>query len=126
MTGGGTHKDPRPAGVGPGTAELLEDWITIWQSELAAVILDRETQDTLLRLVDGWAAHATAAVALLAGPHDPSGPAGANAQAGPAAVAAAPAVAAAADRRDALIEHLLARVSELERRLAKPGAGGAA
>ena len=43
-------------------AALLEDWITIWQSELAGLVLDRELQDAMLRLVDEWAAQARAAI----------------------------------------------------------------
>lgn len=81
-----------------GDPSLLEDWITIWHSELAAAITDREAQETLLRLVDLWAAAAREYARALSAPR------------------AAPA-AAAPDGRDAVIAGLLARVAELERRL---------
>ena len=87
----------------------LDDWITIWHSELAAAITDREAQEVLLRLLDGWAAQARlAAKALESG-------------AGPAAPAGAAPAAAAPDRRDAVINELLRRVAELERRLGERG-----
>lgn len=93
-------------------AALLEDWITVWQSEMAGLVLDREVQEAALRLIDGWAAQARV-VAALAGPafDAAGGYAGAASSAGAAA-------ADAADGRDAVIAGLLARVAELERRLA--------
>ena len=42
----------------PGMAALLEDWVTIWHSELAALAVDREVQEAVLRLVDAWGAQA--------------------------------------------------------------------
>ena len=116
-----TDTDPRPPSGGPGTpvatAELIEDWITIWQSELAALVLDSETQGTLLRLIDGWATQSRGMLALMTPPgvpRDAGRPAGADAPARAAAAAAAP------DERDAVVQQLLARVGELERRLAGP------
>lgn len=83
----------------------LDDWITIWQSELAAAITDREAQEVLLRLVDGWAAQARLAAAAL------------ERAAGTVAAPGAAPAAAAPDRRDLVIDELLRRVAELERRL---------
>ena len=92
---------------------MLEDWVTIWQSELAALAMDREAHESTQRAVDGWAAQARAMLA--AGPDwlDAAGGfAGADAPAGAASATAAP------DGRDALVRELLDRVDRLERRLA--------
>jgi hypothetical protein len=98
-------------------AELLEDWVTIWQSELSGLIVDREMQDALLRVVDGWAAQSRAALRILGpalrgvGPDGATPPSGTNVSPGSKAAAAAP------DGRDAVIQQLLDRVAELERRI---------
>ena len=103
MSGG----DPR------GTAGLLEDWVTIWHSELAATLADRELIETQQRLLDAWAAQSVAMARAFGAAVDA---ARAGAPAGPA-----PAVAAPDGRRhdDTVIAGLLARVAELERRLAE-------
>jgi hypothetical protein len=113
------NTDPRQPGAGAAAFELLEDWITIWHSEMAALVLDRESQDVVLRMVDMWAAQARGSLALMASALDGGGrelagrPAGTDAPPGPAAAAAAP------DGRDALIERLSGQLAELERRLAR-------
>lgn len=106
-------------------ARLLEDWVTIWQSEMAALAVDREVQEATVRAADAWAAQARAAAGvwapvLQAADERARGRAGADAPAGAAAAAAAP------DERDAAIGQLLQRVAELERRLGPrcPAAGG--
>ena len=95
----------------PESTDVCADWITIWQSEMAALAADRELQETVQRMVDAWALQAFAAAHLLRQPAD--------AQAGGSRAAppegAAPA-AHAPDARDAVIDQLLARVAELERR----------
>jgi hypothetical protein len=100
----------------PDPQALARDWITIWQSELAALATDRELHESWIRWVTLWAQAAHAATSLLPGaapPHEPApGRAGSAAPAGPAAPVAAP------DARDATIERLAERVAELERRLA--------
>jgi hypothetical protein len=99
---------PPPDPAAPDLSAWAEDWITIVQSELASLAVDRELQEAMQRLVAGWA---TAARALI--PHDgPARPARAAAAARPAPAAAAP------DARDAEIERLGARIAELEARLA--------
>lgn len=100
-------------------ASLLEDWVTIWHSELAAMVLDPELQEAKLRLLDAWAAKARSALQAAAafGTGDGSGgtppwSTRAGAAPGPTAAVAAP------DARDAELGRLAARVVELERKLA--------
>jgi len=104
----------------PDPQALARDWITIWQSELAALATDREMQEAWLRWVGLWADAANAAARLLPGPAAGEPAAG---RAGTVAAARAAAALAASDPRDAAIERLAARVAELERRLAGGDAG---
>jgi hypothetical protein len=94
---------------------LARDWITVWQSELAASAVDRELQEAWQRMLTLWA---QAAGGLVGGPlpgwHDAGG---SRSPAAPRATAAA----AAPDTRDAEINRLAERVAELERRLAELG-----
>ena len=94
-------------------AEMLEDWITVWQSELAALVLDREMQEAALRMIDGWAAQARIAAQMI-GPALDAARRHAGAASPPGAATPVP-----ADGRDDLIAQLLDRVAELERRLAR-------
>jgi hypothetical protein len=117
QTGGGEH------GRGAaGLPDIAADWITIWQSELAAMATDRELQEGFLRLVDLWAQAAQSMARLL--PRAPGGGDGAGGRAGAAAQAGTSAPMAAPDARDAAIERLAARVDTLERQLAARGDGG--
>jgi hypothetical protein len=120
----------RPAGqggAGPGGGaggassfpDMAADWITIWQSELAAMATDRELQEGWLRMVDLWAQAAQSMTRLM--PRAPGGHDGSGGRAGSAAAAGAAAVMAAPDARDAAIRHLAERVDELERQLASLG-----
>ena len=104
---------------------LARDWVTIWQSELAALADDREAAQTWQRMVDGWARMAEAMIAATPEP-SPAHPSPAHRDErvpGPAAPAGATAAAAAPDARDAELERLATRVAELERRLAALGGG---
>src|SRR5271157_1743416 len=106
------------SGPPPDLAALARDWVTLWQSELAAIAADREAQENWQAIVALWAGAAgamlsaaprswasagpsrpqSAAVppAAQAAPHEPAaGRAGAAAPSGAAAAAAAP------DPRDA-------------------------
>ena len=74
-----------------GLPELLEDWITIWQSEAAGRAADREWVEAVQRGADAWAAQARLLAALEAGAREPDGRPGADAPAGATAPAAAPA-----------------------------------
>ncbi|CAH2600301.1 conserved protein of unknown function [Rhodovastum atsumiense] len=117
MTGGDRSGPPQPDGAGEDLRDLARDWITLWQSELAALAVDRELQETWHVVLALWAG---AAGAMLQGlprgmPDDGHGPgngAGAAAAPRPAPAAHAP------DARDAEVEQLRHRVAELERRLA--------
>lgn len=112
-------RDSGPAGWVPRTpADIWQDWVTIWQSELNALATDREMQLAWARMVEVWATQARAAGALL-----PDGASG-HARPQPPPGAAAPDAASEsgdAERQRDLIERLARRVEALERRLAKLG-----
>jgi hypothetical protein len=117
--------DMHPRGDGTGSngpdavlTQLLDDWVTIWQSELAGLVLDREMQDALLRVIDGWAVQSRAMLRMMAPLLEGGGDGRGTSTAGPDAAARATAFAAAPDGRDALVRDLLERVAELERRIA--------
>ncbi len=96
----------------PGQPELWADWITIWQSEMAALAADREVQEALQRAADLWALQAMSARSLRrSAPDDPAR------RASPDAPARTPSPPDAPGGRDAVLEGLLARIAELERRL---------
>ena len=128
---------PRPdeGAAEPDLRKLAQDWITLWQSELAGLAVDREAQETWQAMLALWAG--VAAAMLRAMPRDdqaatarrrhpasrPAASTGeahehAERRAGPVAAAGAAPVAAAPDARDAEIDRLAERVAELERRLA--------
>ena len=102
---------------------LVEDWLTIWQSELAAMVLDRELQETQLALLDASAAQmrgrlrAASPPPAATGADDGRGAAAAGC-AGPVPAPGTAALVAAPDARDAELERLAARVAELEGKLA--------
>jgi hypothetical protein len=122
---------PSPGGgAKPELRDLARDWITLWQSELSALAVDREAQETWHTMLALWAGAAGAM--LSAAPRErprgraygpaAAGPAAAGASGGPAGAAAAPGAAPAAaapDPRDAEIERLARHVRELEARLAE-------
>jgi hypothetical protein len=114
-TGGRAPPGPGQAGK-PDLQTVTADWITIWQSELAAMAIDREMHEAWVRMMTVWAQATSAAARLL--PLSPSvradGPAG---HAGSAAPPGAAAAMAAPDARDAAIQRLADRVDELERRI---------
>ena len=120
----GEPRRPAPGGSTADLQTLARDWITLWQSELAAAAVDREVQEAWQTLAGLWAGAATALLQAL-----PRGGAdGGRAGAAGAAAAARPTPASAAlDARDAEIERLRRRIDALERRLAElDGRAGAA
>jgi len=92
---------------------LARDWITLVQSELAAIAADREAQETWRALLGLWAGAATLMVNAV-----PKAPGRDGPPAGPPPAAAAP------DPRDAEIRRLAERLAELERRLDDAADGG--
>lgn len=118
---------------------LARDWITLWQSELAALATDREAQETWIRLLALWAGFASAGLRaaprsaaedepFLAGAPEATGPAPARAAPdargteanGPAGSPAEPLLAAILERLDA-IERRLAALESAPRRDPTPG-----
>ena len=95
--------------------ELARDWITLWQSELAALATDREAQEAWQTCLAVWAGMAMSMTAML----PRGGPSGAPGGGRPADAARPAAAAAAPDARDAEIERLARHIAELERRLAR-------
>jgi hypothetical protein len=100
----------------PDLDALARDWITLWQSELAAIAVDREAQESWQAILALWAGIAGAM--LNAAPRGPAHER-ADRRAGAAAPAGAAAASAAPDARDAEIERLTRHVAELELRLAE-------
>ena len=96
----------------PDLAKLAQDWVTLWQSELAAISADREAQEIWRSLLAVWAGVAASAMKALPR-HDGISPGGGGSADAPRAAAAA----AASDPRDAEIDRLASRIAELERRL---------
>ncbi len=94
---------------------LAQDWITLWQSELAALIADRETHESWQALLALWAGAAGAMLRAMPNGAPDVAPRAARAAAAKRAAAAA----AAPDVRDAEIDRLHRLVRELERRLAE-------
>jgi len=124
MAGGASEAGGGPWGSEVDLGALARDWITLVQSELAALAADREAAETFQALLGLWAAAAQAMIPeTLAqeGRRDPA--------AGAAAAAAASGAgdAARADGGDAGLRERIAaleqRIAELER---AAGAGAAA
>ncbi len=127
-----TWRDPPLAELldtGHDPTSLARDWITLWQSEMAALSVDREAQETWRTLMAMWA---DAATAMLRAVGPPPGYARAHASqherdgarpAAPPRAAAADAAPDAGDAADGGFERpsddrLARRVADLERRLA--------
>jgi hypothetical protein len=129
------------SGPPPDLQALARDWVTLWQSELAAIAADREAQESWQAIVALWAGAAGAILAAAprawppqanpASTRPPSATQPSTAQpanidapheqadrrAGAAAPPGAATAAAAPDPRDAEIDRLARHVAELESRL---------
>ena len=53
----------------PDPHRLAQDWITLWQSEVAALAADKEAQETWQALAGLWAGMAAACLQSM--PHEP-------------------------------------------------------
>ena len=128
----GESDPPDGAATGaPDLAALAQDWITLWQSEISALVTDREAQDTWQTLATLWAGMMANAIQAVPRPSPPrpvpprERNAGEAADHGPSrhtGAAQPPRAAPAApppDPRDAEIERLHRRLGALERRLAR-------
>ena len=108
---------------GPDLRKLAQDWITLWQSELAALAADREAQETwqamLALLGRGGRRRCCGRCRGQSGARVPRTPGQTLRRDGAAAAPGAAAAAAAPDARDAEIERLARRIAELEARLAE-------
>jgi len=114
------HLDPNLGQAQSGErdlADLAEDWIALWQSELSALATDRETQENWHTLLALWGSAASIWLRTMSfGRADAkSRPTPSRA---PTATTRAPAPAAAPDVRDVEIDRLHSCIAELERRLA--------
>ncbi len=97
----------KTVGLRPMKHDLVEDWRTIWDSELAGMARDRELLDAAAPALAVW--HAVLGVRQ----HDPAGTAGPDAASRPTPPDAAP------EPRNAEIARLSACIDALERRIAK-------
>jgi hypothetical protein len=110
---------PGPESQKAESQDWARDWATIWQSELNALLVDREAREMLGSLLALWASAGSGFLDLLAKAM-PDGSAGRTAPAQPPrpqAAAAAPDAGRAGPDNGAEIERLRKRVAELERRL---------
>jgi len=113
MTGGDRSDPPPEEAASEDLHNLARDWITLWQSELAALAMDREAQEAWFVSLSLWAAALGGVLGGL-----PRGLAG-EPRRDPLATAPRPTPAAAApDAGDAEVECLRERVATLERRMA--------
>lgn len=96
---------------------LAEDFVAVWQSELAAMAADRELREDFTAMLNLWAQAARAAAALLPPirPIHDASPRGAGTVEPPGAAPAAVASGPSLDE----VERLNRRVAELEQRLAE-------
>jgi len=94
---------------------LARDWITLWQSELAALAADPEMRDAWQTMAALWAGAMSAMIRAM--PRDTAYDRPSR-RARPADAPRPPAAAAAPDPRDAEIDRLARHVAALERRLA--------
>lgn len=116
------------AASGPDQADLdslARDWITLWQSEIAALAHDREAAETVSRLAALWAGLASSWLRAAPPSYPPPPYPPSSHEPHAAAPAAAPGAAAAAAAPDAgvaqigeLLGELAERLGGIERRLA--------
>ncbi|WP_460253203.1 hypothetical protein [Acidiphilium sp. MT5] len=115
----------------PHLANLAQDWVTLWQSELTALARDREAQEHWAKLIGFWAGMAGQAIAsqaaiashaaIAARSHDRHPPRSTRtddtARPAPAAAASDPGGEPGADQLT--LARLHQRIADLEARLAE-------
>jgi hypothetical protein len=94
----------------PDPRQSAQDWITIWQSELQALAVDREARETWLRWIATWAEAARAGADFLPAAHDSGSSRAALSPGSKAAMAAS-------DPGGDALRRLAERVAALEREL---------
>jgi hypothetical protein len=99
---------------------LAEDWVALWQSEMAAMAADRELRESWTGLLALWAGAVGAALQLAPGwrGFDAAAARNANGTAGAAQPAGTPPAAAASDLGGDEARRLHERIALLESRLA--------
>ena len=98
---------------------LAEDWVALWQSEMAAMAADRELRESWTGLLALWASAVGAVLQLAPGRRDYDAATGrtANGAAGTPQPAGTPPAAAASDLGGDEARRLHERIAELESRL---------
>jgi len=97
---------------------LAEDWVALWQSEMAAMAADRELRESWTGLLALWAGAVGAALQLAPEWRGfDAAVRNANGAAGAAQPAGAPPAAAASDLSGDEARRLYERIAELESRL---------
>jgi hypothetical protein len=117
-TGDRGTADARDGATGdmPDPRKLAQDWITLWQSELSAMMADPEMRESWQTIMALWAGTMSS---LLRGLPRDQGHDASGGRPGPADASRAAAAATAPDARDAEIDRLARQVAALEQRLAE-------
>ncbi len=100
------------------TDSLAEDWVALWQSEMAAMAADRELRESWTSLLALWASAAAAALRFIPRPGSDAGRGTADGTAGAAQPPGTAPAVAAFDLGGDEARRLYERIADLESRLA--------